>query len=170
MRESQSNENRFLIAGSAHNLATKEGMTELLTFVSSHQWPLDVFFDVVGTETQSLRHPALSDQIAFHGVLNPEQFMAIASKCTACIAFQKRGTGSLTRVLEMVLAGIPVLGNDIALRGWHHLDGVYQFSDWEELTALLNSSLKNPSLPARPELQETRFINIVRQLSYTERP
>ena len=70
----------------------------------------------------------------------------------------------------MVLAGIPVLGNDIALRGWHHLDGVYQFSDWEELTALLNSSLKNPSLPARPELQETRFINIVRQLSYTERP
>ena len=165
MREGRSIEKRFLIAGSAHNPPTKEGMNELLAFIGAQTWSQETIFDVVGTETKSLWNPAMSKQIVFHGALYPEQFMSLASKCAACIAFQKRGTGSLTRVLDMILAGIPVFGNATALRDWQHLEGIYQFSDWDELTLLLNSNLKTPPLPSRPDLQEKRFINSVSQLS-----
>ena len=167
MRDQRPMQKRFLIPGSANNPKTKEGLIKLLNAISIQLLPEDIYFDVIGIETQSCQIPGLSNQIVFYGEVTHEKYLSLAINCTACVAYQEKGTGALTRVMDMLLAGIPVLGNYMALRGWMDLDGVYLFNEWNEFNDLLNKSFNNPKVPERQKKEENNFISSLYSLSAT---
>jgi len=163
-RENHSPSQRFLIPGNAHNPPTREGLMELLEAIASRTWPDGVGFDVIGTATESCRKPIFPSQIVIHGAVKSEQFMSLVAKCAACIAYQKKGTGSLTRVPEMLIAGVPVFGNKMALRDWIHTDGVYAFNNFDDLAKLLSGYCKTPQIPEPTIWQEEQFLSAIHRL------
>ena len=167
LRPSKSKDRRFLIAGNAHNLPTREGMAELLQFIGSRKWPSGLFFDVIGRDTQCLGAANLCPQVVFHGGVDSNAFRDLSSTCEACLVYQKRGSGSLTRVMDLALAGVPVLGSPVAMRDWEHLEGVATFRDWNELLQLLSGPMAIPTPPARPTHQEECFLEALRRTLHT---
>ena len=61
------------------------------------------------------------------------------------IIYQPPTTGALTRIPEMLLAGIPVYANFDAARNYFNVDGVIQYHSFEELLNVL--SMPAPSSP-----------------------
>ena len=49
------------------------------------------------------------------------------------LVYQEHGGGALTRVADMLLAGVPVLANEHASRNWHGLRGIQSFTGIDEL-------------------------------------
>ena len=98
------------------------------------------------------------------GSASTEDLDALCASARAVIVYQQFGGGALTRIADMLLAGVPVLANAIAARSYHGCPGVYEYNAPEELAALLATDLPEPPLPVRPHAAERRFVETVRQL------
>jgi hypothetical protein len=75
------------------------------------------------------------------------------------VVFQTRGSGALTRIPELLLAGLPVICNPHAARSAQQYDGVEIFDTDEELVSLLNARAPMPVPPDRPVQAEERLLN-----------
>ena len=53
-------------------------------------------------------------------------------KAKAVICYQVSGPGALTRIAEMLVANVPVMGNSHALRSYYNINGVIEFDSIEE--------------------------------------
>ena len=73
--------------------------------------------------------------------------------------------GFLTRIPDMLVAGIPVIVNQIAARSTSGYSGVYSYQYPEELNLWLDKELPMPSLPEKPEYAEKAFIHSVLKYS-----
>lgn len=133
---------KYALLGSATNIPTRTGMQTLIDFVSTRELSFDLY--VAGYGTESLRkvvHP----HIAFFGTLSNEELEKMLIDVDGIIIYQPPTTGALTRIPEMLLAGIPVFVNFDASRNYFNVDGVIQYHSFEELLNVL--SMPAPSSP-----------------------
>jgi len=121
----------LLLFGSSGNASTLRGMETVL-----HAWTegLDGHFPglelrVAGFGTECLRETfsTLDNRVAFLGSLCQEALEDEMVRARACICHQEEGSGSLTRIMDMLVAGVPVLANRHAARTYHHLQGVIEY-------------------------------------------
>lgn len=71
--------------------------------------------------------------------------------------------GALTRIPEALIAGIPVIANRHAARGYESLAGIHVYDGPDELVQLVATDLPMPPIPPRPTA-ETRFAaSVLRQ-------
>jgi hypothetical protein len=68
--------------------------------------------------------------------------------------------GALTRIPEALIAGIPVVANRHAARGYETVSGVHVYDTAEELAELLAADLPAPAMPT-PPAAEGRFVRQV---------
>lgn len=130
----------FLLLGSAGNPPTRRGMEQIMAIwenVSPHL-PGDRLV-VAGFGTEVLRTGGNGAGVVVAGAVTDEALDEILARVRATIVFQEDGAGALTRIAELLLAGIPVVANDHAARSYHHLPGLTEFADPAELPSLLSS-------------------------------
>ena len=134
LRDSYSRK-RFALFGSATNVPTRSGMQALVDYASTK----DLSFDLVvaGYGTESLKQVSNS-HIIFRGTLSNEELEDLLIEIDGVVIYQPPTTGALTRIPEMLLAGIPVFSNFDATRNYFGINGITQYNTFEELFGMLD--------------------------------
>lgn len=157
----QANERKkYLLLGSASNYPTRKGMQLMLDAAASRTLPFDL--GVAGYRTDSLHVPQ-QQGVTFYGTVTNEVLDGILEETDAVLIFQPPTTGALTRIPEMLLAGIPVFVNFDAGRNYMDLSDVHLYNSFENLFATLEGFVPyQTELMHRDVLAEDRFVTIIR--------
>jgi len=147
----------LLLLGSVTNPATRTGFRNFLRdWRDRTMAQLNEPLLVAGFGTRLEDIPEADSRIIFLGELDAERLDRTLTEVKACVCYQEHGGGALTRICEMLLAGVPVLANTHAGRSYYHVPGVIIFDELAELGNALAEALAwegcIPS-PARPERQ-----------------
>lgn len=164
-RRAPSAPRRFLLLGGVANPPVLAGMIELIGEIAPIARTLNVELHVAGHSTERHLAHLANDAVTIHGTVTEAALATLMAECTAAVVFQRQGCGALTRIPELLLAGIPVLSNPNAARSAFHYDGVHTFHSYEELRALMAGDLPIPTVPVRPIAEESHFVRVVQLLA-----
>jgi glycosyltransferase involved in cell wall biosynthesis len=154
-----SEKQRFLILGTAKNPPTLAGMEEQLQWLE--QLCFDAPVDVAGYGTEKLT--GWGDRFNVLGSVEPEKLEHLLIHAKAILVHQRAGVGALTRIPEMLIAGIPVIASSNACRSVFGTPGLYCYDSKSELQEWLNQELPLPPIFPRPAPAEQRFIEYLQQ-------
>lgn len=155
---------RFLVVGSALNPPTRQGLAELLQVLKIIRETFVFGLDVAGFGTEVFASQPLHPDFRLHGPVSQMKLRDLMVGSTACLVYQPLGVGALTRIPEMLMAGLPVIANPNACRSWWGMNGLHVFEDREGLAALMRTPLQLPDIPARDFCAEHRFLQAVNTL------
>ncbi|WP_088889473.1 glycosyltransferase family 1 protein [Leptolyngbya ohadii] len=160
----------FLMLGSAINAHTLAGMIVQIEWLKQIYESLPFEVDIVGYGTEQLQ-PYIEGHPAFrlHGTVEPQQLEAMTINARAMLIHQSSGVGALTRIPEMLVAGVPVIANSHAARSAFHYPGVSIYNNPDELATLIQEPLEEPALIPSPIVDEKRLIHAVQCLSHRVR-
>jgi glycosyltransferase involved in cell wall biosynthesis len=140
-REIRKANQSFLIIGSASNPPTKYGMIELLGKLDNNR-TLNCKFHIAGYNTETLVNEiTYPDRFIFHGTVDTEELHDLYKTVDAAILYQQPSTGALTKIPELLSAGIPVIANQHSARNYFNIDNVLIYREFDELLDLLEKSL-----------------------------
>ena len=154
---------KFLVLGSATNPPTRQGMEEVLDYLGSQE-ELPFEIHVAGYRTECLEKKSHS-QIAYHGTLSNEALEQLLVETDALIINQSATSGALTRIVEHLIAGIPVMASFGASRDCYQTPHVKVFDSLDTLIKLMESF--HPvvaEMPQRNGESEQMFIDKVNRL------
>jgi len=138
---------RLLVMGSGFYPPNYQGMRHILRLLAaSGITESKVRVEVMGFGTERLEKECAAAGIVFHGSVSDRAMFDVMRQADAAVIYQHAGTGALTRIPELLIAGVPVLANDTAARGYEHSPGVQIFADTAELIARIEAL--DPSSPA----------------------
>ena len=150
---------RFLLLGSVSNSPTRKGMQSLLDYAASKMLPFDLC--VAGYKTETLRvpqHPGIS----FLGTVTNDDLDRLLEETDAVLIYQPPTTGALTRIPEMLLAGIPVFVNFDAGRSFFGTNDVHLYESFEGLFETLKSfEPYQAELLHRDIMAESQFVKTI---------
>lgn len=133
----------FLLLGSAGNAPTRKGMQQII-----NMWgkicpcPGDDRLVVAGFGTENLDSGNCAAGLIFVGAVTDAELDGILTTARAAIVYQEDGAGALTRIAELLLAGVPVLANSHAARSYQHLPGVFEFAELADMPLKLEEVRK----------------------------
>lgn len=156
-RRDRSAKMRFLILGTVHNPPTLEGMIDQLGWLKKIGGEMDFEVDIAGYGTEQLERYCDDPALTLRGTVSTSVLGELLTNARAVLIHQRAAVGALTRIPEMLVAGIPVIANDVACRSAHEYEGVHCYSNPRELAALMNRRLDTPPVLARPVEAERRF-------------
>jgi hypothetical protein len=153
---------RFLVLGDASNPAVGGGMKKLLKILLPIATELGAKIDIAGHHTDKLSRDSYKDTFIFHGFASKPIFNKLIIESHAAILFQEQAGGALTRIIDFLVAGLPILCNPMAARTYYNTSGIYVFSNDTELEALMKSDFPMPALPEVPLNDYKRIIDTLR--------
>jgi hypothetical protein len=149
--------NIVLVLGSATNPPTRMGMEELLSSLNSQLLKQMNGLEVVvaGHGTESLRQHQ-RDGVSVEGSVSSERLIELQRHAHCQVINHVSTTGALTRVVEAVCCGIPVIGNTYASRGYRELSGLTVVNSSEEIWRRIVELPLNhiPPVPQPPRADE----------------
>lgn len=151
-----------LLLGSGGNQATIDGMAAIMR--AWHELDLadqGVALRVAGFGTEALQRavPAGARGVTLLGSLSAGDLDRELAGTLACLCHQEDGAGALTRIMDLLVAGVPVLASQHAARSYHHIPGVYEYTTIRELVAqlpLVRAAAPVVPLPPEPDVTEAR--------------
>ena len=148
---------QYLLLGSATNIPTKEGMQYLINCVKTFSPPFDLSVAGFGTEALQGGNPP---GIKCWGTVSNETLGMLLYETDAVLLFQPPTTGALTRIPEMLLAGIPIFVNFDAGRNYLGLSSVHLYDSFEDLFDTLKRNDNFLTEPyVRDNMAESKFVN-----------
>jgi len=165
MREkrAENQKKQILLMGSAMNPPTRLGMESRIRFFEKNKTENTVL-RVGGFGTELLRSKITDfTQINMLGELSKEQLETELINSDALLIHQPPTTGALTRIIEMLIAGIPVLVNDDSARSYWGCDGLIVYENDEQLIDFLSRDFVLPGLPTKPNYN--LFIETVKSVN-----
>jgi len=159
-----SEKQRFLVIGTAYNPPTRAGMVEQLQWLQRIREKVEFAVDVAGYGTEDLLEFCNHPDFTVLGTVDSDKLYHLMIEAKAVIVHQKAGAGSLTRIPEMLIAGIPVIANSNACRSTSDYTGIYCYDSEIELANLVEKSLHMPSIIDRPAAAENSFIHNLKVL------
>jgi hypothetical protein len=166
-RQKRRDNGRLLVLGSASNPPTFQGMETLLRiFQDCGKEAIGV--DVVGRETERLPEELLSPGVKIHGRASEQTLRQLMVECRGMVIHQPLAVGALTRVTEVLMAGIPILANPIAARSARSFPGIAVYEDADGLRELMTRDFPMPPVPLKPPEIEA-FIGVLQRLADKER-
>jgi hypothetical protein len=152
---------KLLLLGTFYNRPTIRGYLNLLKDVSRFK---DIEINIAGFGSESLKQFS-SPNIKVWGSVDNETLTRIIIDNDAVILHQEPTTGALTKIPELLIAGIPIIANNAASRSYYGVQGISTYASYEELFELIDTlSLAVPPLPPAPESAERRFINSIKSI------
>lgn len=152
---------RCLVLGSATNYPTKIGMEDLLNAMAKYEdFPFEIH--VAGFGTEKLNAPS-HPRFFFHGTVKKEELESLMVESDCLIINQQATSGALTRIVETLIAGMPVFANLNASRDYFGVEGVCLYHSFEELFDLL-CDLQLPrcvGVPQRNRVAEKKFMDAI---------
>lgn len=121
---------RILVAGSATNPPTAEGLR--VVFREAPPIP-GLIYTVIGAGTGTLCAWGERPDFEVLGPVPPARLQELLAETRFALCYQTYGTGMLTRVDDLLAAGIPVWCNRHAARGYGPRPGLHIFGEWREL-------------------------------------
>lgn len=94
------------------------------------------------------------------GTVSEEDLHALQLDARALLVHYVPTPGALTRIPEALIAGIPVIANRHAARGYEAIPGVHVYDSPEELRELLATDLPAPAAMPRPAVED-QFVSRV---------
>jgi glycosyltransferase involved in cell wall biosynthesis len=164
-RRQSSEKQRFLVLGSADNLPTLTGMIEQLQWLETISQTHPMQIDIAGYGTEALQHYCDRPNVHLLGSVDPDKLDYLLTHAQAILVHQKAGVGALTRIPEMLIAGVPVIANSNACRSAFDYSGVYCYDSPSELLHWMNQSLPDPEMLNRPIKAEQRFVECLNHLA-----
>jgi hypothetical protein len=156
----------FLIVGSCSNPPTYDGMRQQLAWLTSIRQIEGMTICVVGLETERLRKVLRPPSVDVRGYVDKGTLDKMLISARAVLIHQRAGVGVLTRIPEMLLAGVPVIASGVAARSAHEFEGVYTYETPYELEALMRGApLPTPPVPQRAVDAEARFVQTIRRIA-----
>ncbi len=146
----------FLTLGTAYNPPTLAGMRALAerwSGISGGRARLIVAG--FGTD-RFLGNPGRGGLVSVRGGVSGEELDQLLIHARACILHQEQGSGALTKIPELLLAGVPIMGSRHAARSYSALPGVTEYQDFRELQTILaegSAEKKLPADPPRPDVE-----------------
>ncbi len=143
----------FLMIGTVGNMVTLDGMTAFIDHWRSEKNRIkNDKLIVAGYLTPLFIKTASCEKIDILGELSNQRLDDILSSVKAMICFQEYGSGALTKIREMLIAGVPVLATPHAARSYHEYDEVMEFSDLDDLERAVSilDNLRKPCNPGPP--------------------
>lgn len=159
---------KYLILGTFGNPPTRLGMVEIIRYINMNNLGEkgNIELHIAGYGSEHLNdYIQIPKGIVLHGGLPIETFSKLLIDMDAIIVHQHPSTGCLTKIPEMLIAGLPVILNTNAARSWERWPGVHVYETWAELISLMRSDLPLPMPPQRPIEHERRFIKKLNELS-----
>lgn len=159
-RES-SHKSKYLILGSAINTPTLIGMIEQVDLLLKSCKSENLVIDIVGYGTEKLSEFYKKSNVNVIGSVSEEELHDILLGTKAILIHQKAGAGALTKIPEMLVAGIPIIANGNACRSSFQYHGVYCYDTVDKLIDLMGQELETPDIPVRPVELENFFKDMV---------
>lgn len=125
----------ILMVGTTKNLPTRDGVMRAAAYW--HENHLDSSAGkliIGGYQSEKYFDPRpFGDPVDFRGTLSNEEIDILLSRVKAFLCYQESGSGALTRICEMLIAGVPVLANSYAARSYYNMKGVIEFRELDNL-------------------------------------
>ncbi len=162
----RSKKDKVIIAGTATNPPTLAGLQTLVEHASEivkASEGCEVLLMGFGTEVLgSANLPA-----GFHvlGGVSDVAFRDALACAKVALCYQHGTSGALTRIPELLCAGVPVIANFVAARSYHDAEGVTVVEDISHLLdALSRARQVSFAAPVAPGDLEARFLSALRAL------
>lgn len=160
-----SQKKRFLILGSANNSPTYQGMLQQIEWLSQINDKDEFEVDIAGYCTELLAPHCNHPKFNLIGAVDAQKLHYLMLNAKAVLVHQQAGAGALTRIPEMLIAGIPIIANSNACRSAYDYPGIYCYDNQSELVGLINRTFEDPPLLNRPLDAEQRFIQCLRDFA-----
>jgi hypothetical protein len=156
----------ILIVGSATNTPTYRGMktlTDNAEDLVNASGGRDIL--LVGFGTEALKSNTLPANFHVVGSVPQSVMNKYLVEAAACVCYQPGTGGALTRIPELLCAGIPVIANYVAGRSYQNLPGVQIIETMDHLIASLRAlSYREFAPPGPPEELEGELLRELRKL------
>jgi hypothetical protein len=150
---------KLLLLGTFYNRPTLRGYLDLLKNASGFK---DIEINIAGFGSESLKH-LNSANIKVWGTVDNETLKNILIDNDAVILHQEPTTGALTKIPELLIAGIPIIANNVASRSYYEVHGIATYFNYQELFELVDMLPSSvPPIPQAPVSAEKRFIDSVK--------
>jgi hypothetical protein len=128
----------LLAIGNAKNLQTRAGLAAIGRFWQENRMEAAAGKLLLGgfKSAEFFAPGHFGTGVELLGTLENDELDRILSRVKACICYQESGSGALTRICEMLIAGVPVLANTHAARTYYNRRGVIEFRELNELAAV----------------------------------
>ncbi len=156
-----------LILGSISNPQTRAGILHQLEMLRACPGIVGRQILLAGNDTDTLA-PLIPPGVTLLGSASDDVLQDLLQTCAVIWIYQHTGTGALTRVVETLLAGLPVAGGGLALRSAHHHPDVHPADTPDDLARLLPFLPSCARQPRRPIAAETLFARKIRLLAGQE--
>ncbi|MEI7494470.1 MAG: hypothetical protein WCJ92_07755 [Alphaproteobacteria bacterium] len=152
-----------LILGTTNNPPTWQGISNLTKVLSSHLNSNTSFkANIAGYGTERLVGEVNPVHFNIYGSISNQELTDLLVDCHSVIVYQDYGSGSLTKIPELLLSGVPILSNFTAARGYVGCQGIHIYNSVSELVALIGSDLDHVfSPPQRSRWHEQAFVSCI---------
>lgn len=155
---------KILLFGTIGNPPTRIGMVDRINTIN-HWWDTtgpEAQIHVAGYGTGQLHsYVNIPDGVILHGALGKDRLDDLLVAVDAVIIHQEATTGCLTKIPELLLAGVPVLVNADSCRSSERYSGVHVYETDEELRELLQQKLSIPNVYEKPVRHEARMLQTI---------
>lgn len=131
-----------LLLGTFYNKPTADGYIELIQAIKKYA---DLEIIVAGHGSEQLKAIFSAKNVRVLGAVSNDRLAELIISCDYAVIQQQPSSGALTRIPELLLAGIPVLANEHAARSSSGLKGIKVYRSYPQLLEQLYSPL--PSVP-----------------------
>lgn len=144
-----------LMIGSAVNPPTAHGILQFLEALSHYQQFFDREIIVVGYSTDTiLCQISLPSNVRVLGSIDNKRLNSLLTSCKCVLIHQEYGTGSLTKIPELLLSGVPVVASRVACRNYSDNNDILIYNEIRDVFDILDSKLSQPRIPLRNRQQE----------------
>lgn len=154
---------QILMLGSIYNPPTRAGMeSRIALFEKNKPDNIELIIAGFGTEELILFSKEGKNNIWIAGSISNYELFELLCEVDAVLIHQSPTTGALTRIPELLLAGVPLIVNNDAARSYYTCNGVYVYnSDFEFLKLLNNPILPMPEKPIFPTQEVNFFYQVI---------
>lgn len=148
---------KILLLGTFYNNPTLQGYVSLLQHASKFN---DLSINVAGFGSEALSDLNIKN-VKIWGTVTNEVLKELLIDNDAVVLHQQPTTGALTKIPELLIAGIPIIANHTASRSYHNVAGVATYFSFTELFEVLRNVQIPPSIPQPPLQAEKRFTDTI---------
>jgi glycosyltransferase involved in cell wall biosynthesis len=150
-RSNRKSNGHFLIFGTYGNTPTRKGMIELLDHITQPTFNQFVFH-IAGFGTEKLKDTTRKlSNFHFYGSVTTDHLFKLYESVDAAIIHQIPTTGALTKIPELLIAGVPVIANTNSARNYFNVMGMHIYAHLSYLKENLEQIKFESSIKAYTE-------------------
>ena len=150
----------ILLLGTFHNKPTFEGYVTLIKNIKHSK---DIIINVAGFGSEKLNDMFIDTNVKIWGSVTNDQLTELIVNADMGVVYQEASSGALTRVPELLIAGLPLLLNTHAARSCYDMQGIRVYNSFDELLELLHEApVPIPTVLNQP-VEEKIFVNYLKE-------